>query len=96
MNVTASNETGKPRARDLGLDLPGRPGRFNAITDVEGVAVGLRTIVDEAGRPGRPLPVRTGVTAIIPRANADAPGPVWAGIHRLNVEPFPGAPSTLE
>lgn len=84
MTVTANTETGKPRGRDLGLDLPGRTGRFNAITDVDGVAVGLRTIIDEADRPGRPLPVRTGVTAILPRASAHTPGPVWAGIHRLN------------
>lgn len=57
------------RARELDLPL-GRfkPGKFNAITDVEGVLVGHSTIID--GAPG-PLvvgkgPVRTGVTAIIP------------------------------
>ncbi len=56
------------RARDLGLPL-GRfkPGRHNAITDVEGVLVGHSTIIRGAG----PLkvghgPVRTGVTAILP------------------------------
>jgi len=57
------------RARELDLPLGRfRPGRFNAITDVEGVLVGHSTIV--RGEPG-PLvvghgPVRTGVTAIIP------------------------------
>ncbi|MBL9038307.1 MAG: P1 family peptidase [Archangium sp.] len=59
------------RVRARALDLPlGRfkPGRFNAITDVEGVLVGHSTII--SGDPG-PLkvgqgPVRTGVTAILP------------------------------
>ena len=55
------------RARELGIIL-GRfkPGRWNAITDVEGVQVGHSTII----RGGGPLrrgkgPVRTGVTAIL-------------------------------
>jgi D-aminopeptidase len=55
-----------PRARDLGLTLPGEPGPFNAITDVKDVAVGLKTIVERSPRPGRSRPVRTGVTAILP------------------------------
>jgi D-aminopeptidase len=56
------------RARDLGLPL-GRfkPGKFNAITDVDGVLVGHSTIMRGKGRlkPGQG-PVRTGVTAILP------------------------------
>ncbi|WNG26089.1 P1 family peptidase [Cystobacter fuscus] len=56
------------RARELGLPL-GRfkPGRHNAITDVEGVLVGHSTIIQGEGplRPGHG-PVRTGVTAILP------------------------------
>ena len=56
------------RARELGLPL-GRfkPGKYNAITDVEGVLVGHSTIVRGSGplRPGHG-PVRTGVTAILP------------------------------
>ncbi|MHB8418304.1 MAG: DmpA family aminopeptidase [Myxococcales bacterium] len=56
------------RARELGIPL-GRykPGRYNAITDVKGVAVGHSTILRGAGplRPGKG-PVRTGVTAILP------------------------------
>src|SRR5690349_12091699 len=60
------------RARDLGLPLGRfRPGKFNAITDVEGVLVGHSTIIRGSGRlqPGHG-PVRTGVTAILPnRAN---------------------------
>lgn len=56
------------RARELGLPL-GRfkPGKFNAITDVEGVLVGHSTLIRGEGplRPGHG-PVRTGVTAILP------------------------------
>jgi L-aminopeptidase/D-esterase-like protein len=57
-----------PRARDLGIPFPGTPGPLNAITDVAGVEVGYTTLVAGDG----PLqvgkgPVRTGVTAILPR-----------------------------
>lgn len=50
----------RPRTRDLGIE-PGifPPGRLNAITDVEGVRVGHRTLI-------RGESVRTGVTAIVP------------------------------
>jgi D-aminopeptidase len=68
--ATPPQEAPEPRvrARDLGLPLGRfRPGRYNAITDVEGVLVGHSTIIRGAGplRPGHG-PVRTGVTAIIP------------------------------
>jgi D-aminopeptidase len=56
------------RARELGIPLGRfRPGKWNAITDVEGVMVGHSTIIRGAGplRRGRG-PVRTGVTAILP------------------------------
>ena len=68
----------KPRARDLGLPFPGRPGPLNAITDVAGVRVGLRTLTD----PARAM--RTGVTAILPRDDRDVPRPVLAGQFTLN------------
>ena len=68
----------KPRARDLGLPFPGWPGPFNAITDVPGVQVGFCTLTDPAKA------MRTGVTAILPRAEVDAPQPVWAGQFTLN------------
>lgn len=74
----------RPRARDLGLNLPGEPGPLNAITDVEDIAVGLKTIIESCPRAGRPRPVRTGVTAIMPRASASEPAPIWAGFHRFN------------
>lgn len=50
----------RPRIRDLGV-TPGifPPGPANAITDVEGVRVGHRTLIKEES-------VRTGVTAILP------------------------------
>ncbi len=78
--------SGKPRARALGIPFEGRPGPFNAITDVAGVEVGYATLIrGEAG----PLvvgsgPVRTGVTAIIPRGKAGASLPVWTGHFSLN------------
>ena len=62
------NDEPRVRARDLGVPL-GRfkPGKYNAITDVEGVLVGHSTIIRGSGplRPGFG-PVRTGVTAIMP------------------------------
>ncbi|MGQ0507073.1 MAG: DmpA family aminopeptidase [Myxococcaceae bacterium] len=65
--MTESSEP-RVRARELGLPL-GRfkPGRYNAITDVEGVLVGHSTLIRGSGplRPGHG-PVRTGVTAILP------------------------------
>lgn len=68
----------KPRARAMGLPFPGTPGPLNAITDVAGVHVGFATLTD----PARDM--RTGVTAILPRAEADQPMPVWAGQYSLN------------
>jgi D-aminopeptidase len=75
----------KPRSRDLGLPFTGTPGPSNAITDVPGVAVGMTTLIEGAGPlvPGRG-PVRTGVTAILPRAEGDEPLPVWAGCFSFN------------
>jgi D-aminopeptidase len=77
-------KTTKPRARALGLPFTGRTGPLNAITDVDGIAVGFRTLQEERPRPGRKLPVRTGVTAILPHADSETPVPVYAGVHRFN------------
>ena len=73
------------RGRDLGLPFPGRTGLNNAITEVEGVAVGFTTLVEGEGQlvTGKG-PVRTGVTAILPRGPELALNPVWAGYHALN------------
>ncbi len=72
-----------PRARDLGVPLEGTPGRFNAITDVAGVEVGHTTLIIGEGplQAGRG-PVRTGVTAILPRGKRY--DPVFAGWYSLN------------
>lgn len=73
------------RGRDLGLPFPGTPGAFNAITDVPGVEVGTVTLVSGDGplRVGHG-PVRTGVTAILPRGKAKAHVPCAAGYYSLN------------
>jgi L-aminopeptidase/D-esterase-like protein len=58
----------KPRARDLGIPFDGTPAGLNAITDVAGVEVGQVTLISGDGKlvPGKG-PVRTGVTAVLPR-----------------------------
>ena len=73
------------RGRELGLPFPGTPGRWNAITDVAGVEVGQVTLISGEGplRVGRG-PVRTGVTAILPRGKAKAHVPCAAGYYSLN------------
>jgi D-aminopeptidase len=68
---------GKPRARSLGLPFAGRPGPWNAITDVPGVEVGYLTRIEGSG-------IRTGVTAIHPRSAARPGDPVAAGFHAQN------------
>jgi L-aminopeptidase/D-esterase-like protein len=73
-----------PRARDLGVPFEGTPGRFNSITDVAGVEVGHVTIIRGEGKlvVGQG-PVRTGVTAILPRGK-DSLEPVFAAWFPLN------------
>jgi D-aminopeptidase len=73
-----------PRARDLGIVFEGEPGALNAITDVGGVEVGHATLIRGRGAlvVGRG-PVRTGVTAILPRGRRDT-APVFAGFFALN------------
>lgn len=75
----------RKRGRDLGLPFPGTPGMFNAITDVQGVEVGTVTLISGDGplRVGHG-PVRTGVTAILPRGKAKAHVPCAAGYYSLN------------
>ncbi|WP_282122531.1 DmpA family aminopeptidase [Algibacter mikhailovii] len=75
----------KPRARDLGVPFVGKPGAFNAITDVAGVEVGYSTIISGTGTNvvGKG-PVRTGVTAIFPRGKAKKFSPVYANWYSLN------------
>ena len=73
------------RYRDLGLTvglLP--PGPQNAITDVEGVRVGVTTLIEGDGplRLGEG-PIRTGVTALVPHEGIREE-PIYAGTHTLN------------
>lgn len=71
----------KLRARQLGLRFPGTTGKYNAITDVDGVLVGYRTL-DAISQDGKRI--KTGVTAILPRGYQTLPQPVWAGYDALN------------
>ena len=73
------------RARDLGVPFDGTPGKFNAITDVPGVEVGYTTLISGEGKleVGKG-PVRTGVTAILPRGRGAMNDPVFAGYFSLN------------
>jgi L-aminopeptidase/D-esterase-like protein len=74
----------KPRARDLGVPFDGTPGPLNAITDVKGVEVGHTTLISGDGALKVGVgPVRTGVTAILPRGR-DSNDPVFAGYFSLN------------
>jgi D-aminopeptidase len=75
--LSAQEPDQRPRARDLGL-APGvfEPGPLNAITDVAGVRVGHRTLVDGDA-------VRTGVTVVLPHGDnlfrSKVPGAVFVG-----------------
>jgi L-aminopeptidase/D-esterase-like protein len=75
----------KPRARDFGVPFDGTPGPLNAITDVRGVEVGHTTLIQGAAGPAKAGsgPVRTGVTAILPRGKS-LTDPVFAGWFSLN------------
>ena len=79
--LTAAAE---PRARDLGVPFEGTPGPLNAITDVAGVEVGHTTLIRGQGKlvVGKG-PVRTGVTAIVPRGR-NSTTPVFAAWFTLN------------
>ena len=73
------------RARDLGIPFEGTPGKLNAITDVPGVEVGYTTLISGEGKlEVGEGPVRTGVTAILPRGHASFNDPVYAGFFSLN------------
>jgi L-aminopeptidase/D-esterase-like protein len=70
----------RPRARDLGVPFDGVPGANNAITDVRGVEVGHTTLISGEGKlKVGEGPVRTGVTAVLPRggASTDAVFGAW-------------------
>lgn len=73
----------KQRGRELGIPFTGTTGTYNAITDVKGVEVGYSTIIAGTGKNVRGQgPVRTGVTAILPRGRNN--NPVYANWYALN------------
>jgi L-aminopeptidase/D-esterase-like protein len=82
--TSTESSGGRVRARDLGIPFSGVPGPLNAITDVAGVEVGHVTLNFGAGRleVGKG-PVRTGVTAILPRGRTD-PRLVFGGSFVLS------------
>jgi L-aminopeptidase/D-esterase-like protein len=81
--IYASIFAQKPRARDIGIPFNGTTGKYNAITDVKGVEVGYSTIISGQGKNIRGKgPVRTGVTAILPRGRNN--NPVFANWYSLN------------
>jgi L-aminopeptidase/D-esterase-like protein len=71
------------RARDIGIPFEGEPGPLNAITDVNGIEIGQTTLISGEGKlvVGKG-PIRTGVTAILPRGKCY--DPVCAGWYSLN------------
>ncbi|HSS45122.1 MAG TPA: P1 family peptidase [Thermoanaerobaculia bacterium] len=75
----------RPRARDLGVPFEGTPGHWNSITDVAGVEVGHTTLISGEGKleVGKG-PVRTGVTAILPRGKNSNNDAVFAGWFSQN------------
>jgi D-aminopeptidase len=84
LSAATAAAQGTVRARDLGVPFDGTPGPLNAITDVAGVEVGHATLVSGSGRlvVGEG-PVRTGVTAVVPRGRS-SPAPVFAAWFPLN------------
>jgi L-aminopeptidase/D-esterase-like protein len=81
--VIAFGQT-KPRARDLGVPFDGNPGPNNAITDVKGVEVGHTTLISGEGKlKVGEGPVRTGVTAVLPRGKKSTDA-VFGGWFTLN------------
>src|SRR5881394_3319428 len=83
--VGSTKKTAAVRARDLGIPFEGAPGKFNAVTDVAGEEVGYTTLINGEGKldVGKG-PVRTGVTAILPRGHNSLNDPVYAGVFSLN------------
>lgn len=73
----AGEKNDRPRARDLGIQIGLlRPGKWNAITDVDGVKVGHATLIKGDN-------IRTGVTAILPHDGnlfqQKVPAAIYAG-----------------
>lgn len=65
LGLQAQDQT--KRARDWGIPFNGVTGKFNNITDVPGILVGYKTLIEGEGKliEGKG-PIRTGVTVVIP------------------------------
>lgn len=73
-----SQDTIKPRARDLGISFDGVTGKYNAITDVPGIEVGYKTLISGSGKEA----TRTGVTVILPKGKTDRSYPAaWFSLN---------------
>ena len=73
------------KAASLGIHFEGRTGDRNSIVDVPGVEVGHETIMkDLQGNNGEVLPVRTGVTAVLPKGKANLGSDFFCGTSVLN------------
>ena len=84
MSNMRTESLGKPRARNLGIPFGGIPGPLNAITDVRGVEIGHSTLISGEGQLKVGVgPVRTGVTAVLPRGRKSS-DPVFSGWFSLN------------
>jgi len=59
------------RARDLGIQFDGTPGKQNSITDVNGTLVGHTTLTIDEGSNA----IRTGVTAVLPAGHTQSKVP---------------------
>lgn len=82
--ISGAMAQNKTRARDLGVPFDGKPGPLNAITDVNGVEVGSTTLISGEGKLQVGVgPIRTGVTAVLPRGH-NLLDPVFAGWFTLN------------
>jgi len=84
-SAAASESAAQPRARDLGVPFDGTPGPLNAITDIPGVLVGHTTLIAGSGKlvVGKG-PVRTGVTAVLPRGASSMRVFSFAGWYAQN------------
>jgi L-aminopeptidase/D-esterase-like protein len=78
----ATSQATKPRARELGIPFDGVSGPLNAITDVAGVSVAHLTLIEGEGALDVGTgPIRTGLTAVLPRPDLF---PVFGGWDMLN------------
>ncbi|MGO9039372.1 MAG: P1 family peptidase [Steroidobacteraceae bacterium] len=85
MTLATDSAAAGPRARDLGVPFDGTPGPLDAITDVAGVLVGHTTLISGSGKlKVGEGPVRTGVTAVLPRGRDSLSDPVFAAWFAQN------------